>query len=288
MALQGRSVDAPRVILVTGGAGLVGRMYLSQPRRASVSYRVLDPVPLPAELAERDDVSQVLGGVDDPALIAAAMDGVTDVVHLGALSVENTWEAVLAVNVTGTRNLLQAAAEAGVKRFVFASSNHAVGFYTAADAVGEFTDGQGRLRDDAPARPDTYYGWSKAAGEALLRLYAERGLLTGIAIRIGHCYEAPLMGARLPLWLSPRDAVGLIDAALENPLEEAYTVVWGVSDNTRAWTSQAGAAAVGYTLQDDSEVFAARFPEEGGVDPAFPMGAQFLTVPLGEKMPPSL
>jgi len=263
-------------------------MYLSQVPRLGVSYRVLDPAPLPAELASRADIAQVLGGVDDPALIAAAMDGVTDVVHLGALSVENEWEAVMAVNVTGTRNLLRAAATHGVRRFVFASSNHAVGFYTAADATGEFTDGHGRLRDDAPARPDTYYGFSKAAGEDLVRLYAERGLLTGVCIRIGHCYEAPLVGARLPLWLSPRDAVGLIDAALENPLSTPYTVVWGVSDNTRAWTSRAGAAALGYAPQDDSEVFADRFPEDTTVDPTFPMGAQFLTVPLGEKMPPSV
>jgi len=281
------AAPAPRLILVTGGAGLVGRMYLSRPARPGVSYRVLDPAALPAELAGREDITQVLGGVDDPALIAAAMEGVTDVLHLGALSVENTWEAILEVNVTGTRNLLQAAAENGVRRFVFASSNHAVGFYTAADATGEFDDGYGRLRDDAPARPDTYYGFSKAAGEELLRLYAERGLLTGVAIRIGHCYEAPLMGARLPLWLSPRDGVGLIDAALENPLRQTYTVVWGVSNNTRAWTSQAGAAALGYTLKDDSEIFAERFPEETAVDPAFPMGAHFLTAPLGQKMPPS-
>ena len=266
-----------RVVLVTGGSGAVGRILLDRETREGWRYRVLDPTPLPDELLQREDIEQVFGSVVDVDAVARAAAGATDIVHLGALSVENTWDSIVEVNITGTRTVLEAAVRNGVGRFVFASSNHAVGFYSSQDA------GDDGLADDAPARPDTYYGWSKAAGEELLRLYCERSLLRGVAVRIGHCFPEPLSGPRLPVWLSPRDAVALVDAALQNDIEP-FQIVWGVSANTRSWCSREGGRRIGFESHDDSEVFADRFPEEQRVDPTTPLGAHFVSVPLGEPM----
>lgn len=265
-----------RVVVVTGGAGTVGRLLLDREPRDGWRFVVLDPTPLPAPIADRDDIEQVLGSVVDEAAVEHAMRDATDVVHLGALSVEDEWQSIVDVNVGGTRTVLEAASARGVGRFVFASSNHAVGFYAPRDADGP-------LADDAPARPDTYYGWSKVAGEALVRLYCERGTMRGVAIRIGHCFPEPLTGARLPVWLSPRDARALVDASLEHDIE-SFQTVWGVSANTRSWCSTEGGRRIGFEARDDSEAFADRFPEVGAVDPAEPLGAHFVSVPLGEPM----
>lgn len=269
-------MNRERVVVITGGSGAVGQILLDRPERPGWRSVVLDPTAPRAELLARPDVEHVQGSVTDADAIAHAMRDATDVVHLGAVSVEDTWDTVLEVNIGGTRAVLDAAVERGVGRFVFASSNHAVGWWTPREAGGE-------LADDAPARPDTYYGWSKAAGEELLRLYCERTTMRGVAIRIGHCFPEPLTGPRLPVWLSPGDARALIDASLDNDIEP-FQIVWGVSANTRSWCSRAGGAAIGFSAVDDSERYADRFPETPSVDPDEPLGAHFVRVPLGEPM----
>jgi len=266
-----------RVVLITGAAGQVGRILLDRPARPGWRYVLLDLV-APEGVDGRDDVTVVLGSVTDEDVVRRAMQGVTDVVHLGALSVEDEWDRILEVNIDGTRIVLDAARDAGVGRFVFASSNHAMGFYTPADAPA------GGLPDDAPARPDTYYGWSKVAGEELVRLYCERYGMKGVALRIGHCFPEPLTGPRLAVWLSPDDARALVDAALENDID-TFQLVWGSSANTRSWLSLEGGRRIGFVARDDSERFADRFPEEETrVDPTTPLGAHFTRVPLGEPM----
>ena len=228
-----------RTVLITGGAGRIGRMLLDREPRDGWRYVVLDRDPLDVD---RADVTCVIGSITDPQRVREAMRGVTDVVHLAGIASEDTWERIGAVNIDGTRNVLEAAAAEGIGRFVFASSNHAVG-------LAEIEHG---LADDAAPRPDSYYGWSKAAGEALVRLYCERYGMVGVAVRIGGCSERPASVTRMAVWLSPRDARSLIDAALENDFGP-FAYVWGVSNNTRGWLSRDGARRIGYEPIDDSE-----------------------------------
>jgi uronate dehydrogenase len=227
---------------MTGGAGRIGGMLLDRPPRAGWRYVVLDEA---AATVERPDVNVLRGSITDPEAVRGAMRGVTDVVHLAGIPGEDTWDEIALVNIEGTRNVLEAAAAEGVGRFVFASSNHAVG-------LAEIEEG---LPDDAPPRPDSYYGWSKAAGEALVRLYCERYGMVGVAVRIGGCSERPTSLTRMAVWLSPRDARALVDAALENDYG-SFAYVWGVSANTRNWLSRDGARRIGYEPVDDSEVYA--------------------------------
>jgi len=230
-----------RTVLITGGAGRIGRMLLDREPRDGWRYVVLDEVDAGIE---RDDVTCVRGSLNDEHAVRSAMRGVTDVVHLAGIAHEEAWERILAVNVDGTRNVLEAAMAENVDRFVFASSNHAVG-------MAEVEDG---LADDAVPRPDGFYGWSKAAGEALVRMYCERSRMIGVVIRIGGCSERPASMSRASVWLSPRDARRLVDAALVNDFG-AFAYVWGVSANTRGWLSRAGARRIGYEPVDDSEAY---------------------------------
>jgi uronate dehydrogenase len=184
---------------------------------------------------------------DDDALdtLTESMAGATAVVHLAAIPHEDTWEALLRTNIDGTYRVLEAARRAGVRRVVLASSCHAVGFYPWS----------GTAPADRPVRPDTFYGVSKAAGEALGSLYADRHGLQVVSLRIGACIDRPLTTFDLGIWLSPGDAVRLVDAALRGPVD-GPTVVYGTSANTRAWWDLTGARALGYAPQDDAEQFA--------------------------------
>ena len=144
---------------------------------------------------------------------------------------------------------------AGVPRVVFASSNHAVGFAPRADFP---------VPDYAFPAPDTYYGVSKAAGEATAALYSRRYGMDAIAVRILSCFEWPVTPRMLSTWLSPDDAGRLFDACLTAPLP-GFRVVFGVSANTRGgWVSLAAARELGYEPRDDAEAFAAEIIAQHG------------------------
>ncbi len=262
-----------RTVLVTGGAGAIGSAILGDEPRDGWRYVVLDPAARSVG-PSREDVVAVEGSILEESDVRRAMDGVTDVVHLAALGQENTWERLVAVNVEGTRTVLEAVRAAGIRRLVYASSHHAVGYALPSDAP------VGGLPDDAVPRPDTLYGWSKAAGEALVQLYCERFEVTGTIWRIGHCFPTPRALERLPLWQSPADARRFVHAALTREAPATVEYVWGVSANTRSWFSTAGARRVGYVPRDDSEAYAGLFPG-GEADADAHLGGRFIREPLG-------
>ncbi len=140
---------------------------------------------------------------------------------------------------------------------------------------------------DSPARPDTYYGFSKAAVEALGSLYHSRFGIDVVCVRIGSCFERPPGVRGLTTWLSPDDGGRLFEACLSHP-SPGYRVIWGVSDNTRRIYSLAGAERLGYRSLDDAEEFAGELPA-GHPVPDGPeqhhVGGAFVTTPLGEPGP---
>jgi len=229
--------SAMAVILMTGAAGAIGQML--RQRLGHHELRLTDV--RAAEGVEELDVT-------DADAVENACRGADAVVHLGGISGEGPFEDVLAVNVRGTERVLQAAHRTGVPRVVLASSNHAAGLHPRSAA------GPDGLPDDVPARPDSYYGWSKAAMEQLGRLYHDRFGLHVVCLRIGSCTDRPTSPRELSTWLSPGDAARLVDAALG---ATGWRLVWGVSANTRRWWSAAGGRAIGYHPEDDAEAWAA-------------------------------
>jgi len=225
-------------VAITGAAGGVGSVLARGLRR---DLRLLDIRPAPG--------SEVLD-VRDLAAVEAAFQGIAAVIHLGAIPTEAPFEDILEHNLRGTHNVLEAARRCGVKRVVFASSNHVTGMYGRSDRIGP----------EAPIRPDTYYGVSKAFGEALGRLYAEKWGVSVVCIRIGTCIERPLDRRHLSTWLSPNDAVALFSAALDAPVQ--FSIVYGISANTRGWWDLASARALGYRPRDNAEAFADEVAED--------------------------
>jgi nucleoside-diphosphate-sugar epimerase len=250
------------VILMTGAAGSIGRMLRA--RLAHHDLRLTD-------VRAGEGVSAL--DVTDAAAVERACKGADAVVHLGGVAGEGPFEDVLAVNVRGTERVLEAAYRAGVPRVVLASSNHAAGLCERAEA------GPDGLPDDVPARPDSYYGWSKAAMESLGRLYHDRYGVHVICLRIGSCGEQPTDARDLSVWLSPGDAARLVEAALT---ATGWRLVWGVSANTRRWWSPAGGRAIGYLPRDDAEAWAGRVGEPDPDSPEYRLvGGGMTAKPLG-------
>jgi uronate dehydrogenase len=203
----------------------------------------------------------------------AGMDGI---VHLAGIASEAPFEDILSVNIEGTWRVLETARRAGVVRVVYASSNHAVGFTPRVPMVGI----------DIPPRPDTYYGLSKVFGEALGRLYTDRYGVSVACLRIGSCTDRPTTRRMLSRWLSPGDAVRLVHACLTSP-KLGYALVYGISDNTRAWWDLGPARALGYEPHDDAEEFAGQVlgadqpPDPDDPEEKF-LGGRFVQMPADD------
>jgi len=231
-------------ILITGAAGRIGTLLRPRLARPGRVLRLLDVTPVPSPGPDEEVVAASVA--DLPAMIEAC-SGVDALIHLGGISTEATWDQILAVNINGTYNVFEAARRAGVPRVIFASSNHAVGFAPKESFP---------VPDYAFPAPDTYYGVSKVAGEALAALYHHRYGIDAISVRILSCFEKPLTTRMLSTWLSPDDAGRLFEACLTTP-SPGFRVIYGVSANSRGgWVSLDEARALGYQPLDDAEAHA--------------------------------
>lgn len=195
------------------------------------------------------------------------LDAVVDLAADPSLSA--SWRAVRRNNVPATLNALEAARLAGVRRVVFASSNHVVGGYERDEPYASVVAGRydgldpgrlPRLRSDAAIRPDTPYAVGKALGEAAARFYAEVHELSVICLRIGtvNRESRPTTPRHFATLLTHRDLVHLVDCCLAAPPEVGFAVVYGVSANTwRIWDIEEARALLGYSPRDDAERFRA-------------------------------
>ena len=249
-----------RRVLLTGAAGQIGALLRAGLPARGWSLRCFDVADMGPG---RDGEDRIRGDVTDFDAVLAAGTGTDAVVHMGGLASEAPYEDIRRVNIDGTYNVLEAARQAGVGRVVLASSNHAVGFTPRADCVPV----------DTRPRPDTFYGVSKVAGEALGSLYADRYGLDVVCLRIGTQRPTPVDPRHLSTWLSDADTVGLVDAALSAP-SPGFAVVYGISANTRGWWDLEPGRAIGYHPVDDAEAYAAEVGD--GADPfhAF-LGGEF-------------
>lgn len=241
-------MDERPTVVLSGAAGRIGT-YLRRTDGglAARGWRLhLLDVAEPDDVGPDEAVSTAdLTDEDCRDVLDAAMAGADAVVHLAGIPQEDSWTRIRRANIDATYRVLEAARRAGVRRVVLAGSNHAVG-YLPTDRVAR--------TEDAP-RPDTFYGVSKAAMEALGSLYTDKYGLEVVTLRIGLCADRPLTTFDLGIWLSPADSVRLVDAALRGPVT-GPTVAFGISANTRAWWDLTSARALGYAPRDDAEVFA--------------------------------
>lgn len=226
-------------VLVTGAAGRLGSVLREGLRETCPVIR----------LSDRQDVGPARSGeevrpahLENFSEVFHAMEGVDAVVHLGAKLGPEDWEDVLQANIIGIYNVFEAARRRGVKRVIFASSHHVVGFHRRDRVVGV----------DAPPRPDSPYGASKIFGEALGRLYADKYGLSVICQRIGVARPDVPHVRGLSTWLSYPDYLHLTQCCLAAS-DIHFLVVYGVSANTRAIWDNPGAVTIGYAPRDNAE-----------------------------------
>lgn len=249
-------LDKSRRIVFTGAAGGIGTM--TRPLLATLypglvlSDRVKPKELLPAETFVPADLTR-------PDEVAALVKGAHSVIHLGGHSVEGTWDQILNANIIGCYNLFEAARVVGVKRVIFASSNHAIGFYPRKKKIGT----------DVTVRPDSRYGVSKAFGEALGSMYADKHGMAVTCLRIGNVGPKPLDVRRLSIWISPEDLVQLFQIGLEHP-DVRFEIFYGASDNEASWWDNSRAQRLGYRPTGKAEQFRAHAvaeQEKIGPDP---------------------
>ena len=245
-------------ILMTGAAGGLGQAMRTRLKANCDILRLSDLHPLDAAQAGEEVVQADLA---DAAAVTAMVAGCQAIVHFGGVSTEQPWAPILQANIVGVYNLYEAARTQGVKRVVFASSNHVMGFYRQNEVVDALS----------PPRPDGLYGLSKAFGEDISRLYFDRYGIETACVRIGSSFAEPRDRRMLATWLSFDDLHRLITATLTTPVL-GHSIIYGTSDNSVSWYDNHLAKHIGYRPLDSSDAFRqavyARTDEPDLADPA--------------------
>ncbi len=169
-------------LLLTGASGFIGSRLALRAHTQGHDFIAIGMANTPAEKARIAELQAAgieirLGSLKDAELIAEVTRGVDAVIHLAAAQHETSVPEsyFFDINVEGTRALLDASLQAGVRRFVYGST---IGVYGTAHA--------GALDEHSPLMPDNAYGRSKLQAEELVRSYAEN--IETAVIRISETY----------------------------------------------------------------------------------------------------
>ncbi len=230
-----------KTILMTGAAGGIGT-FLRDELSNNYKLRLSDRAPI-QDL--HGDEAYVAADLTNFNAVLRATEGVDGILHFGGCAGESDWQTILDANIIGMRNIYEAALQNDVKRVVWASSNHAVGFYRRDQTIDH----------TVYPKPDSRYGVSKVFGEAMGSLYAEKYGLEVVNLRIGNVATKPVDKRRLAIWISPRDLAQLCAISLDHP-DIKFEIFYGASDNARGWWDNSNAERFGYAPQDKSEPFA--------------------------------
>lgn len=228
-------------LLLTGAAGHLGQVLRPRLKSDCAVLRLSDRQAF-GPAAPGEEI--VLADLADAGAVTDLVAGVDAIVHLGGVSVEGPFGPILQANILGVVNLYEAARKHGVKRIVFASSNHVTGFYRQSETIGT----------DCAPRPDGFYGLSKAFGEDVARLYHDRYGIETACVRIGSSFPEPKDRRMLATWLSFDDLYRLVTACLSTPVL-GCSIIYGMSDNAVTWWDNSGARHIGYVPRDSSDVF---------------------------------
>lgn len=226
-------------ILITGAAGSLGGHLRRGLAHLAPRLRLVDLRDL-GEAAEHEEV--VVCDIADAQAAYACVQGCDAVVHFAGHPREQSFAEIVRDTLPAAYNVWEAARQTGVKRMVYASSIHAVGFCP----VEEVPDTR------VPHRPDTFYGLTKCFVEDMASLYWDKWGLECACLRICSCFPEPADRRMLWSWLSFEDMVRLTEAALTSP-RVGFSVIYGTSDNARAAVSNAFATHIGFLPQDSAD-----------------------------------
>jgi nucleoside-diphosphate-sugar epimerase len=238
-------------LLITGSGGLIGGILWRNLTNVFDLYG-LDIRPNEhTDNVFRADISKL----EQVAAVFKQIPGLAYIVHLaGDPRHDADWQSVFVNNIGGTRTLYEAARAYGLKRVVFASSNHVTGAYEGRPPSLHTQPNPNLITVQHPIRPDGSYGVSKAAGEAIARMYYELCGIESICLRIGSVLEHddPTRNERhRSTWLSHRDLVQLVKKSISSDVQ--FAIYYGVSNNRRRfWDLSNAVAEIGYQPEDDA------------------------------------
>jgi uronate dehydrogenase len=261
-------------LLLTGAAGALGqylRPHLAKRRSGLRSSDIRDP----GRALPNEEI--MVGDLGDARFVDRMVAGASAVVHLGAVATEDAVDKIFHANIHGTYHVFDAMLRRGVKRIVFASSNHAIGYHRVSD----------RLDATVVQKPDTMYGVSKAFGEDLGSFFSDKFGLEVACLRIGSAFPEPTNPRMLSTWLSYADLLRLVEACLDAP-KLKFAIVYGASNNKRTYWDNSK-SGIDFRPQDSADGYAAKLMP-GGVDPRDPndpstqfQGGFYVNLKLGEK-----
>lgn len=259
-------------VIITGAAGRIGQVLRNGLKDKNCILRLCDLADLGEAQLNEEIVKANICNFDE---ILDATKEIDCIVHLAGIPTEALWQDLSAINIDGTYNVFEAARINKVNRVIFASSNHAVGFYPLP----------GKIDTNVQPRPDTLYGVTKVAGEALGRFYADKYGISVACVRIGSFEAFPKEPRHLSTWISHRDMVQLVHKCITAPHFD-YLTVYGVSANTRSkWNNDAVANFLAYHPQDNAEQYAEQFVSLNNNDSIIHEyhGGPFCAVGFGKK-----
>ncbi len=246
-------------VVITGLSGNIGSiLYYGLKNKWDISG---------IDIKESPDLPVRIVDINESDNIKDAFDGACAVVHLAANAYAGApWDKIVGPNVTGTQNVFRAAQEAGVKKVIFASSNHVTGLYEKDEPYQSIVEGHYAGLDPAeiiiidhtaPVRPDGYYGVSKIFGEALGRYYSEEYGMQVICIRIGSVNRdnRPLNARQFATLFMHEDMCTMVDKCLEDSRLK-YEIFYGVSNNTwKFWDTGHIKQCLGWEPEENAEQF---------------------------------
>ena len=239
-------------ILITGASGLCGSVLNTG--LTKLGYKIIScdikSSPSTAAKSLKISINQKIKLIDlrNMKQVMRATKGVSAVVHFGGIPrhkpKEDNYKKIIDHNIIGTYNVFEASRINKVKRIIFASSAHVVGYHNRKNKIDETCE----------LRPDSHYAVSKCFGESLSHLYADKYNIKSMSIRIGSVLPKPTDHRFLSTWISFRDLVHLVDVGLKSKKLHCSSV-FGVSKNKKSWWNNKEAYRLGYRPKDNAEKY---------------------------------
>ncbi len=253
-------MDQATTVLITGACGNLGSK-LRRHLQGRYLLRLID-----RSTSGNPAVTEADLGRWDPRW-AGLFPGADVVVHLAAdATAQQRWPALVGPNLDATLNVFRAAEAGGVRRVVYASSNHVLGGYKDDPDPTLLTDDveprpgasyvvRGERRDSSA------YGATKLFGERVAKCSAEATGRTVIAVRLGWVRPGGNRREDIPvdreewfrlMWLSDRDYCQLMECCVRAAVPAGFHVINGMSANTgMRWDLSSARALVGFRPEDD-------------------------------------
>ncbi len=237
-------------ILLTGAAGALGEQLRKTLSQNCNFLRISDKEKLVKKF-KNEQVNQA--DLSSPEAMIDLTKNIDCVVHMGGQSIEGTWSNVLNSNIIGMYNLYEGCRKNNVKRVIWASSVHTVGFYPRSDVIDS----------KVLPRPDSNYGLSKVFGESLAQYYWDKYKIETVSVRIYSCLEEPKDHRHLSTWLSYDDLRRLIISSINSPNVQ-HSIIFGVSNNDSILIDNKYAKHIAYKPKDNGEEFRSLIEKKDG------------------------